>query len=58
MKHDCLADIFLEQFFFLRNFNLAPSEEIRRIINDIYVEANFSGELSDITISISMLTTK
>ena len=30
-------------------FNLVPSEEIRRITNEIHVETNFSGQLSEHT---------
>ena len=45
-------------FAISRNFNFVPSEEIRRITNDIHVQTNFSGELSDIATFIFMPKTK
>ena len=57
-KMTVVETYFQSDFSTSRNFNFVPSEEIRRITNDVQVETNFSSELSAVTTFIFMPTTK
>ena len=54
-KERCLlrAHILTANFSISGNGSFIPSEEIRRITNDISVETNFSRQLLDVTTSIN-----